>query len=108
MSDPLGLINSNGPVQGPTPGAGGGLNPPQAPGASEGPSFKQTLLENIERVNEMQNDAERAIEDLTAGRRDDLANVLIAKQKADVAFRMLLQVRNQLVDAYDEIKQLRV
>ena len=106
MSDPLGLINNNGPIQG--PGAGGPVGPPQGPGATDGPSFKQTLLENIERVNEMQSDAERAIEDLATGRRDDLANVMIAKQKADVAFRMLLQVRNQLVNAYDEIKQLRV
>jgi flagellar hook-basal body complex protein FliE len=33
---------------------------------------------------------------------------MIAKQKADIAFQMLLQVRNQMMDAYEEIKQIRV
>ena len=49
-----------------------------------------------------------AIEDLVAGRRDDLDGVLIAKQKADIAFQTLLQVRNKLMDAYEEVKQMRV
>ena len=82
---------------------------PQAPGpADSGPSFKDVLMENIKKVNELQQDAEHAIEDLASGRRDDVAGVLIAKQKADLAFQMLQQVRNKLVDAYEEIKQMRV
>ena len=43
-----------------------------------------------------------------AGRRDDIEGVLIAARKADTAFRMLLQVRNKVLDAYEEVKQLRV
>ena len=65
-------------------------------------------MQNIEHVNRLQQDAETAIEDLIAGRRDDADGVLIAKQKADLAFQMLMQVRNKLVAAYDEIKQMRV
>ena len=65
-------------------------------------------MKNIEQVNALQTDAERAIEDLAAGRRDDLAGVMIAKQKADIAFETLLQVRNKLMDAYDEFRQMRV
>ncbi|MFG0249573.1 MAG: flagellar hook-basal body complex protein FliE [Phycisphaeraceae bacterium JB051] len=34
--------------------------------------------------------------------------VMMAKQKSDLAFQMLLQVRNKMVDAYEEIKQMRV
>ena len=77
-------------------------------GAGPTPSFKDVLMQNIEQVNKLQQDAEMAVEDLIAGRRDDAASVLIAKQKADLAFQMLLQVRNKLVSAYDEIKQMRV
>ena len=66
------------------------------------------LLKNIAQVNKLQQEAQMAIEDLSSGRRDDVANVMIAKQKADLAFQMLLQVRNKLVDAYEEIKQMRV
>lgn len=103
MTDPLGLINSARPV-----GLPRAPQAPVAPGAQEGPSFKDVLMNNIEQVNKLQQDAAGAIEDLTTGKRDDVANVFIAKQKADMAFQMLQQVRNKLVDAYEEIKQMRV
>ena len=38
----------------------------------------------------------------------DRDGVMIAKQKADVAFQMLVQVRNTLMDAYEEVRQIRV
>ena len=104
MSDPLGLISAGmGRAGGVTP------RPPQAPGAAPtGPSFKDVLMKNIEQVNRLQQDAEMAIEDLMTGKRDDIAAVATAKQKADLAFQALLQVRNKLMDAYEEVKQIRV
>jgi flagellar hook-basal body complex protein FliE len=102
MSDPLGLISNT---------AAAGLRPALAPKAGDavgGPSFKDVLMKNIEQVNQLQQDAEKAIEDLATGQRNDLDGVLIAKQKADMAFQLLLQVRNKMVDAYEEIKQMRV
>ena len=103
MTDPLGLINNAARVD---PRLSPRVNDPAAP--ADGPSFKDVLMKNIEQVNKLQQDAETAIEDLATGRRDDMANVMIAKQKADLAFKMLLQVRNTLQEAYDEVKQLRV
>ena len=101
MTDPLGLINS---IRAPA-----APRAPQSPGGDKSaPSFQEVLKQNIEQVNRLQQDAEHAIEDLTTGRRDDVAGVLIAKQKADMAFQMLQQVRNKLVDAYEEVKQMRV
>ncbi len=70
--------------------------------------FRDLLTQNLARVNELQQDATKAVEDLTTGKRDDLETVLMATQKADTAFRMLLQVRNKVMDAYNEIKQIRV
>jgi flagellar hook-basal body complex protein FliE len=105
MADPLGLIGRAGGAANLRPLNIGGANPAANAG---GPSFNDVLMKNIEQVNELQQGAEKAIEDLAAGRRDDLANVMIAKQKADTAFKMLVQVRNKLMDAYDEVKQLRV
>ncbi len=103
MTDPLGLIPPTTPAAGPA-----APKPVAGPGADDGPSFKDVLMENIEQVNALQQEAEKAIEDLTAGRRDDVANVMIAKNKADLAFQMLLQVRNKVMDAYEEVKQMRV
>ena len=104
MTDPLGLISSAsglGPVH---PAA-----PKLSPADSEsGPRFKEVLMGHIEQVDRLQQDAATAVEDLTSGKRDDLATVLMAQRKADEAFHMLLQVRNKLTEAYEELKQIRV
>lgn len=106
MSDPLGLISGSAggsPLKprAPLPGGGQPIDPTQ-------PTFKDFLLKNIEQVNQLQQDATKATEDLLAGRRDDPESVFIATQKADTAFKMLLQLRNKVMDAYDEVKQIRV
>jgi len=102
MSDPLGLISGSS-------GLGNELKLRQAqqPGRSD-VDFKKMLESEIAEVNQLQQDAKEAVEDLAAGRRDDVEGVIIATQKADTAFRMLLQVRNKVMDAMEEIKQIRV
>lgn len=107
MTDPLGLISGS---QGAMPIRPGGPDAGRANGANQagGASFKDALMKQLDQVNRLQQDAETAIEDVVSGKRDDLDNVMIAKQKADIAFQMLLQVRNQMMDAYEEIKQIRV
>lgn len=110
MADPLGLIGQTGGAGGVNPlgmprpgGPAGGIKPdPNAP------SFKDLLMENIKQVNKLQAEATTAIEDLNTGKRNDVEGVLLATQKADTAFRMLVSVRNKLTQAYEEIKQLRV
>ena len=108
MADPLGLINAGGntpinPLQGP------GVRP-KTPAAQDpnAPSFKQLLMDNLRSVNQLQQDATQAIEDLQSGRRDDVETVLLATQKADLAFRTIQALRNKMMDAYDEVKQIRV
>lgn len=107
MADPLGLIGGSGAIGGAQPlrdrlPAGGTPLDPDAP------SFKDVLLKNIEEANKLQQDANAAINDLVTGKRTDLEGVLMATQKADTAFRMLLQVRNRVIESYDELKQIRV
>ena len=102
MTDPLGLI----PTQGVTPGQGVNMDRAQRP--VEGPGFRQVLMENLQEVNRLQQEADTAIADLQSGARSDEAMVHMAKAKADIAFEMLLQVRNKLMDAYEEVKQIRV
>lgn len=105
MADPLGFINAAGTQGiGPRPQVGG-VQPAPGPGA---PSFKDVLLENLREVNSLQQDATRAVEDLQTGKRADVEGVILATQKADTAFRMLQALRNKVVEAYDEVKQIRV
>lgn len=70
--------------------------------------FKDMLLKSISDVNEMQQDADRAVEAMSVGEDVNPAEVLTAVQKADLAFRMMMQVRNKMVEAFAEIKDLRI
>ena len=56
----------------------------------------------------MQKDADTAVEKLMTGGDVNPAEVLTAVQKADLAFKMMIQVRNKLQSAYDEIQAIRV
>lgn len=101
MVDPLGLIGAQ--------QAGGQGAPKRAtPADPNAPSFKDVLMNEVDRVNELQRDSEQAITDLMTGERSDLEGVLLATEKADTAFRTLLAVRNKVMDAYNEIQQMRV
>ncbi len=71
-------------------------------------SFKDFLLSSIRRVNAAQHEADQAVEKLFTGDQITPAEVLTAVQKADLAFRMMIQVRNKLVEAYTQIEAIRV
>ncbi len=90
----------------------GASTAPQILGKSEqqpqGPAFKDVLLNSIREVNDAQQEADRAVEALFTGDDVNPAEVLTAVQKADLAFRMMMQIRNKLVAAYDEVKNIRV
>lgn len=83
-------------------------NTTPADGSTGGASFKNFLLNSIDQVNSMQQDANRAVEGLATGGDVSPAEVFTAVQKADLAFRMMMQVRNKLVQAYQEVQNVRV
>jgi flagellar hook-basal body complex protein FliE len=76
--------------------------------SSSGPSFKDYLVQSIQEVNNMQAAADQAVEKLATGGDVNPAEVLTAVQKADIAFQMMIQVRNKLTDAFTEIKNLQI
>ena len=75
---------------------------------SEGAAFKDFLLGSLNEVNASQQQAGAMVEQLYTGGDVNPAEVMVSVQKADMAFRLLLQVRNKLLAAYDEIKNIRV
>lgn len=82
--------------------------PAQTATGAQSSSFKDLLVDSIQQVNAMQQDANRAVENLMSGGPANPAEVLTAVQKADLAFRMMMQVRNKLVQAYQEVKDVRI
>lgn len=85
---------------------GRGIGPAQSAGDASG--FRQMLLQSIEQVNAMQQQADKTVEALAAGEEISPAQVLTAVQKADLAFRLMMQIRNKLVQAYQEIQNIRI
>jgi flagellar hook-basal body complex protein FliE len=99
-----------------TPINGLTLTPPVAPslagqqaanGAGSQP-FKNILLEALNQVNTMQSQANEAVQQLVTGGDVNPAEVLTTLQKADISFRMMLQIRNKLVQAYQEVNNIRI
>lgn len=71
-------------------------------------SFASYLMDSLNEVNSMQAEANQAVETLATGGEVNPAEVLTAVQKADLAFRLTMQIRNKLVAAYQEIQNIRI
>jgi flagellar hook-basal body complex protein FliE len=71
-------------------------------------SFADTLKNAINEVNELQQVSNKKMQDLSVGRTDNVADVMIAAEKADVALRVMVQVRNKIIDAYNEIMRMQL
>jgi flagellar hook-basal body complex protein FliE len=84
------------------------LLPADVAAGTNQPSFKDFLLDGIQQVNSMQQQADVAVQQLMTGDDVDPAVVLTTIQKADMSFRMMMQIRNKLVAAYQEVKEMRI
>jgi flagellar hook-basal body complex protein FliE len=71
-------------------------------------SFADTLNRSLDEVNRLQSDASTAVRQFTTGESDDMAGMLTAMEKSDVAFRTLLAIRTKLMDAYEELRNMPI
>jgi len=71
-------------------------------------SFESLLKNYVNDVNDLQQNADKAIEKLNTGEIQDVHQAVIAAEEAEVAFRMMMEVRNKLVEAYKEIMRMQV
>jgi flagellar hook-basal body complex protein FliE len=82
---------------------------PSAPVPMEGPlSFSQVFKTTLEEVNGLDSQGKVMVDALATGQTNDVSGVMMAVKKANLAFLSLLQVRNQMIEAYQEIMRLRV
>jgi flagellar hook-basal body complex protein FliE len=81
---------------------------PQAGPEPGGESFAALLRQQLDELVNLQDDAARMQQALAAGQVDDLSQVVLAVQKADLALNFALQLRNKVVEAYQEITRMQV
>ncbi len=70
--------------------------------------FADVLDKYMRESTDLQNEADGALNDLVAGKNDNVHEVMLAMAKADVSFRMMVEVRNKLVEAYQEVMRMQV
>ena len=79
------------------------------PASAEGPSsFIELMQTGVANVNSAQNNASAQVNEMMTGGDVSEVEVFTSVQKADMAFRMLVQVRNKLMQAYEEINAIRI
>jgi flagellar hook-basal body complex protein FliE len=89
-------------------GSIGGLPklPPLEPEDPQG-GFSGVLSVAMNHVNELSGGAEQQIGNMLKGGSGDMSSVMIAIEKADVAFQLMMQVRNKIVSAYQDIEKMQ-
>lgn len=75
---------------------------------TKGVSFGEFLNNAIQQVNGLQKDSEKLNEALAMGLTDNIHQVTIAAEKASIALQFTMQVRNKIMDAYQEIMRMPV
>ena len=81
---------------------------PTAPASTENSGgFGSTLKNAINQVNDLSVTSDQQVTELLQGDRQDIHNVMIAVEKADIAFQLMMQVRNKIVNAYQEVSKLQ-
>ena len=77
-------------------------------GDKPGNDFALMLKEQLEHVTKMQNEADDGVKRILTGEADNLSEVFSAAKRAQIAFDLLMEIRNKLVDSYTELRQMRV
>jgi len=72
------------------------------------PPFSEVLKKGILTVNQLQGEADNMTNRLALGELEDISQVSIAVEKAELALRLMVQIRDKLVDAYNQISRMGV
>jgi len=83
---------------------------PSTPGSSPSQAgvFREMFASSLQQVEAFQNQAANSTERFLSGESEDLHTVAIDTQKAELAFEMFLQVRNKVMQAYQEVMRMQV
>jgi flagellar hook-basal body complex protein FliE len=79
---------------------------PLEPAQAEG-GFSGVLSNALQQVNQLSDGADQQVGSLLKGGNGDMSSVMIAVEKADVAFQLMMSVRNKIVNAYQDIEKMQ-
>lgn len=76
--------------------------------AVESKKFSEYFSEALSNVNDLQLKGQQASIDMAAGKVKDISQVVVATEKANIALQLTMQVRNKVIDAYQEVMRMQV
>lgn len=87
-----------------------GIEPKKTEGdnTAEGSSFGAVLKDAIKDINNLQNDADKAIANVQLEDAGSIHDAMIALEKAGISFQVMMQVRNKILDAYQEVMRMQI
>jgi flagellar hook-basal body complex protein FliE len=86
----------------------GGIGSPAAVGnaGKAAGGFDDLLKDALGKISQVQQDTETAVKELSSG--GDVTSAIIAMEKADITFQTMVEVRNRLIDAYQEVMRMSI
>ncbi|WP_260107715.1 MULTISPECIES: flagellar hook-basal body complex protein FliE [unclassified Planococcus (in: firmicutes)] len=79
---------------------------PQTENKTEG--FSEIFKNQLEEVNKLQNTSDKLTNQLVTGEVEDVSQVMVAAQKASLSLQLTVQVRNKVVEAYQEVMRMQL
>ncbi len=73
----------------------------------EGPGFSSVLHSAIDDLDQLQGQAETKVAGILGGNGADVHSAMIAVEKADLSFQLMMQVRNKIISAYQQISSMQ-
>ena len=77
------------------------------PSSSSEPGFRDVLHSAIDDIQQLEGQAQAKVAGVLEGNGADVHSALIAVEKADLSFQLMMQVRNKIVSAYEEISRMQ-
>jgi flagellar hook-basal body complex protein FliE len=84
------------------------IQQPASPAKVGGAGFGNLIDDLLSKVNDQQVAADQAVKDLAMGQTDNMHGVMLAVSKADLSFRLFLEIRNRLSEALQQIMQMQI
>ena len=70
--------------------------------------FADLFWKSLDKVDDLQQQADHSVRDLAAGRQKDVHQTMIAMEKAEISFQLMMKVRNKIIAAYEEIMRMSI
>ncbi|ACJ31706.1 Flagellar hook-basal body complex protein FliE [Shewanella piezotolerans WP3] len=84
------------------------VSPNPADSGMHAPSFTDLMQEKVAAINTDQNASSALMRAVDSGESDDLVGVMVASQKASLSFSTMIQIRNRLVQAFDDVMKMPI